>query len=146
MDGSTSWEMLKDVKESYPVQIAEYSLQHGISNEPAFAWWVPYVIKKRERIIAKVKSKYWKRTHKFGIRVPKTVEEAKRLDQENGDHLWWDAICQEMKNVGIAFELYEGNVGDLKGYQFVKYHMIFDIKMGENFRRKARMVAGGHMT
>ena len=24
--------------------------------------------------------------------------------------------------------------------------MIFDIKMGENFRKKARMVAGGHMT
>ena len=24
--------------------------------------------------------------------------------------------------------------------------MIFDIKMGERFRRKARMVAGGHMT
>ena len=24
--------------------------------------------------------------------------------------------------------------------------MIFDIKMGENFRRKARMVAGGHTT
>jgi len=23
--------------------------------------------------------------------------------------------------------------------------MIFDVKMGENFRRKARMVAGGHM-
>ena len=24
--------------------------------------------------------------------------------------------------------------------------MIFDVKMGENFRRKARMVAGGHTT
>ena len=24
-------------------------------------------------------------------------------------------------------------------------HMIFDIKMGEGFRRKDRMVAGGHM-
>ena len=24
--------------------------------------------------------------------------------------------------------------------------MIFDIKMGENFRQKARMVAGGHTT
>ena len=24
--------------------------------------------------------------------------------------------------------------------------MIFDIKMGENFRRKARFFAGGHMT
>ena len=24
--------------------------------------------------------------------------------------------------------------------------MIFDVKLGENFRRKARMVGGGHMT
>ena len=145
-DGSTTWEVLKDVKESYPVQIAEYAVLHKISDEPAFAWWVPYVLKKRERIISKVKSKYWKRTHKFGIRVPKTPEEAKRLDQENGNHLWWDAVCQEMKNVDIAFEAYDGDVDDLIGYQFVKCHMIFDVKMGENFRRKARMVAGGHMT
>ena len=93
-DGSTSWESLKDVKESYPVEIAEYSHQHKVSNEPDFTWWVPHVIKKRERIIAKVKSKYWMKTRKFGIRVPKTVEEAKRLDQENGDHQWRDGICQ----------------------------------------------------
>ena len=53
-----------------------------------------------------------------------------------------------MKNVDIAFELYDGDTNDLtaEGYQFVKCHMIYDIKMGENFRRKARMVAGGHMT
>ena len=84
--------------------------------------------------------------HKFGIRVPKTVEEAKRLDQENGNHQWWDANFQEMKNVRIAFDTYEGDIDDLVGYQFVKCHMIFDVKTGENFRRKARMVAGGHMT
>ena len=29
------------------------------------------------------------------------------------------------------------------GYQQIKCHMIFDVKMGENFRRKARFVAGG---
>ena len=28
----------------------------------------------------------------------------------------------------------------------MKCHMIFDVKFGENFRRKARLVAGGHMT
>ena len=28
-DGSTTWEVLKDVKESYPVQIAEYAVQHS---------------------------------------------------------------------------------------------------------------------
>jgi len=46
-----------------------------------------YVIKKRERIISKVKSKYLKRTHKLGIRIPKTPEEAKRLGQSPKVHL-----------------------------------------------------------
>jgi hypothetical protein len=146
-DGSTSWEALKDIKESYPVQMAEYAVQRRISQEPAFAWWVPHVLKKKDRIIAKVKSKYWQRTHKFGIRIPKSVEEARRLDRENGNTLWWDAICQEMKNVRIAFEEYYGDTAELPpGYQRINCHMIFDVKMGENFRRKARMVAGGHVT
>ena len=44
-DGSTSWERLADLKESYPVQVAEYAVSSGINDEPAFAWWVPYVFK-----------------------------------------------------------------------------------------------------
>ena len=31
------------------------------------------------------------------------------------------------------------------GYKFIRCHMIFDVKM-EDFRRKSRLVAGGHMT
>ena len=58
-----------------------------------------------------------------------------------------------MKNVRIVFAQHDGvhtdierNKTDLKrkGYQKVDCHMMFDIKLGENFRRKARMVAGGH--
>lgn len=146
-DGSSTWVKLKDIKESNPVQVAEYAVQARISQEPAFAWWCPWVLKKRNRIISKVKSKYWIRTHKFGIKIPKSVEEAKRFDEENGNTLWWDAICKEMKNVRIAFEAFEGSESDIPiGYQKIACHMIFDVKMGENFRRKARMVAGGHMT
>ena len=145
-DGSTTWEAMKDIKKCYPVQLAEYAHSHRIADEAAFAWWVPHVLKKRNRIIAKVKSKYWSRTHKFGIAVPKSVVEARELDRKNGDTLWWDAICKEMKNVRIAFEEFDGNTSDLKGFQKINCHMIFDIKMGENFRRKARMVAGGHTT
>ena len=36
-DGSTSWEPLKRVKESYPVEIAEYAVANKIASEPAFA-------------------------------------------------------------------------------------------------------------
>ena len=146
-DGSSTWEKLKDVKECYPVQLSEYALHAKISKEPAFAWWIHHVIKKQKQIIAKVKSKYWTRTHKFGIRIPKSVKEAKELDAQNGNTLWWDAILKEMTNVRIAFELFDGDEKDLPPqFQEVKCHIIFDIKMGENFRRKARMVAGGHTT
>ena len=62
--GSTTWVPLKDMKESYPVQLSEYAVLTRIQEEPAFAWRVPPVLWKRNRIVAKVKSKYWIRTHK----------------------------------------------------------------------------------
>ena len=146
-DGSSTWEAFKDMKECYPVQLCEYALDKRISDEPVFAWWLPHVIKKRKQIISKIKSKYWTRTHKFGIRVPKSIQDAISIDKQNDNHLWWEAICDEMKNVRIAFEVFEGDVATLPpNYSEVKCHMIFDVKMGENFRRKARMVAGGHTT
>ena len=145
-DGSTTWERMKDIHAEYPVQLAEYAHQRGIADQPAFAWWVPYVIKKRNRIISRTKSKYWTRTHKFGIKVPKSVQEAKDIDDANGNTLWWDAICKEMRNVRIAFEEYDGKIEDLVGYKELGLHLIFDVKMGENFRRKARLVAEGHKT
>lgn len=146
-DLSTTWVALKDMKEAYPVQSAEYAVQARIAEEPAFAWWASHTLKKRNRIIAKIKSKYWLRTHKFGIRIPKTVQEARQIDAKNGNTYWWDAILKEMKNVRPAFEVWEGSKEDISpGYQEIKCHLIFDVKMGENFRRKARFVAGGHTT
>jgi hypothetical protein len=146
-DGSSNWVALKDARLSYPVLVAEYAVANRLDDEPAFAWWVHDVLKKRDRIIAKVKSKYWQRTHKFGIKIPKTVQEALQFDKENGNNLWWEAICKEMKNVRPAFEKWEKSPGELPpGFQKIKCHMIFDIKMGENFRRKARLVANGNET
>ena len=146
-DGSTNWVALKDLKASYPVQVADYAVANHIADEPAFAWWVHFAIKKRAGNLSKVKAKYWQRTHKFGIRIPKSVAQAQQIDKENGDTLWWDAILLEMKNVRPAFEKWEENENALPvGYQKVKCHFVFDVKMGENFRRKARLVANGNET
>ena len=41
-DGSEQWYPLKDTKESYPVQVAEYDVAKGIAKETALSWWVPY--------------------------------------------------------------------------------------------------------
>ena len=52
-----------------------------------------------------------------------------------------------MKNVRIAFKVWEKTVDKIpSGYQEVKCHIIFDVKMGENLRHKYLMVAGGHKT
>ena len=52
-----------------------------------------------------------------------------------------------MKNVRPAFKAFEGGVEQLpSGFQEIKCHMIFDIKIGENFCRKACLVAGRHTT
>ena len=56
------------MKESYTPQVAEYAVASHIDQEPAFAWWVPHVMRKKEVIISKVKSAYWLTTHKYGIK------------------------------------------------------------------------------
>ena len=37
-DGSRSWEKLSGLKESHPVQTAEYAVAQGIDHKPAFNW------------------------------------------------------------------------------------------------------------
>ena len=144
-DGTTSWEALKDLKESNPVEVAEYAVANQIVTEAAFTWWVPYTLKKRARIIAAVNNRYHKRTHKFGLPLPKSLAEAHRIDQDSGLMLWDHAINVEMRDVAVAFDIKEvGEVAPV-GYDFIPCHFVFDIKM-ENFRRKARYVAGGHVT
>ncbi len=90
-------------------------------------------------------TRYLKRTHKFGIEVPKTVAKAHDLDRKNGNTLWMDAIAKEMQEVQKAFEIIPDDQTAPIGYQKIPCHMVFDIKM-EDFKNKARLVAGGHKT
>ena len=83
-DGSVYWVPLKDLKQSNPVELAEYTVANDISDEPAFNWWVRDTVRHRYRIVAKVKSKYWRTSHKFGIRGPKTAKEAYEIDRQSG--------------------------------------------------------------
>jgi hypothetical protein len=141
-DGSTSWEALRNLKESNPLEVAQYAEQHNLLNEPAFSWWAKHVLKRSQRVIKKVKTRYWQRTHKYGVRLPKTVAEALQLDKENGNQLWYEAIQKEMKNVQIAFKFLEDGEAAPVGYKKIPCHIIFDVKM--DLTRIARFVAGGH--
>jgi hypothetical protein len=45
-NGMRQWIDLKILKESNPVQVAEYVTARNIADKPAFAWWVSYVLRK----------------------------------------------------------------------------------------------------
>jgi hypothetical protein len=75
-DKSMSWVKPKDLKVSNPIELAEYAVAYRIAEEPAFKWGVSNTLRKWNRIISKVKKKYWRMTHKFGCKLPHSVEEA----------------------------------------------------------------------
>jgi hypothetical protein len=96
-DGSTSWRPLSNLKESNPVKVEEYAIANKIAEESAVSCWVRNTLRNRERILAEVKSSYWRRTHKFGVHLPKTVQEAYRIDRDRATDFWIKAIEKEIK-------------------------------------------------
>ena len=83
---------MKDLKDSYPVILADYAILNDIDDEAAFAWWITFIVKKRKAIVKKIKSTYWQRTHKYDIRAPRSIKEAKEIDDEKDDTRWMDSV------------------------------------------------------
>ena len=145
-DQTESWIHLKDLKEAHPVEVSEYARARNIDHEPAFAWWVPYTLRKRDVILSAVRKRIRKTTRKYGIEIPTSVEHAYELDRADGTSpgLWRKALELEMYNVGVAFEILPDGQPAPKGWHKVTGHIIWDLKM--DFTRKARWVLDGHKT
>jgi hypothetical protein len=53
-DVSETWTPLKDMKESHPVEMAEFAKSRSLANESAFAWWVLHTLQKRNIMLSKI--------------------------------------------------------------------------------------------
>jgi len=86
---------------------------------------------------------------KYGVEVPWSVLSALEMDEENGNTLWKDAIEKEVGGL-IAAQCFRflpkgsPRPGDPGEYQYCPLQLVFDVKTCG--KRKARMVAGGHVT
>ena len=69
------------------MEVAKYAVANEIDDESAFAWWVEWTLKQRDRIISAVNNRTLKKTHKFGIPLPRNADEAYKLDKLNGNTL-----------------------------------------------------------
>ncbi len=121
-DGSTSWHSLAETKNFFPLMLAKYAMANGLEDEPAFAWWVLHTIKKEKHLLKAMKLRYSQRTHKFGIYVPKTVEEALEIDRQSKTTYWRDAIHKKMSNNSLAFQFLEENESIPVRYKWIRCH------------------------
>jgi hypothetical protein len=124
------------VKESHPVETAEFATARSIADEPAFAWWVPYTLRKRDIILSKINARIRKTTHKYGIEIPTSVQKAMEIDRSNNNTFWKDALAKEMTEVGVAFEVLEEDMKAPIRWSKVTGHLVWDVEM--DFTRKAR--------
>jgi len=85
-------------------------------------------------------------THKFGIHLLKTVEEALEIDRTMNTDFWQKAINKEMSRVKIAWATHDGHtpqqvwggkVAELIGFQEIGCHIVFDI----NWTSQGRLIS-----
>ena len=79
---------------------------------------------------------------KFGILIPNGIDHARRLDTDNGNAFWEQAIQKQVLNIKVAFRILEHNEPIPVGSKYISSHFIFDVKF--DLTRKARCVVGGH--
>ena len=103
IDGTTECIALKDAKNSNPIESSEYAVVNNIDQETAVKWWDGFLLRKRNIVINKVKRNYWRTTHKFVLRVPKSVLQALKIDKKNGNYLWEKSIKKEMSKMSVAY-------------------------------------------
>ena len=150
-DGSKTWEPLSSVITDDPITCARYAKEHDLLNVQGW---------KRLRTYAERDGKYLRSNvnalqadeiyiHqgkvKFGVRVPRNTREAYRLDKENGNQLWANAINKEINKMHEyrVFQVLPRGAASPEGYGRIPLHFVYDVK--HDGRHRARMVAGGHV-
>jgi hypothetical protein len=119
----TVWYKLKDLKESHPVEVAQYAIDNDLDEEDAFRWWVPFTIRKRNRLLKAMKKRYFRTDQMFGVECPKAVARALKIDEESGTTYWRDAINKEMSTVKKAFQILPEGSKPPPYHKFIKCHL-----------------------
>ena len=68
------WIPLKVLNESNPVEVANYVMSNRLINKPAIKWQAPYTLRKRHHIVSNVVCRVKKEAHKYGIRIPRSIQ------------------------------------------------------------------------
>ncbi len=170
-DGQESYVNAELLQSDDPMRLAKYIKDHLVERLRGGYWsqWANNTLNMISRTIRRVRSMYRvtrlnDNTYPYsrriirrkkayptrmdtfmGIEIPRNVREAIYLDNKNKDKKWSLAIKKEIDGIqehGTLHFLPPG-AKPPEGYQEAPLRLIFDVK--PDLKRKARLVAGGHM-
>ena len=147
-DGDIKWIAMDAVILQDPVPLIEYVKRNKFTNKPKFKA-IKSIIQDEEkmnqyRAAYKAKVSNLPRYH-FGVEIPRDPTHAALLDKANGNTLWKESTDKELKSINDHKVFRQVSPeDDMSQYKRIPYRIIFDCK--HDGRRKARLVAGGHVT
>ena len=97
------------------------------------------LLRRRNRILKAMKTRYHRTTQKFGIELPKTVKRALEIDEETGTTFWQDALQKEMGTVMKAFDILPEGSKQPQGREFIKCHVVLTSNK-EHFKGNANLL------
>ena len=154
--GEVTYEPLTLISKDDPITCAVYAKKHDLLDTTGWKHLKRYA-KTSKRLIRAVKQSRICQVrasvrYQHGFQVPKDYNDAMRLDKENGNTHWQDALDLELtqiheykvfKDTGKA-KFHNGKVVTPDGFQKIRVHFVYAVKHDGRF--KARLVADGHLT
>ena len=151
-NGEISWVPLHIAHEDSPIEVAIHAAKNKLLDTPG--WRLPglkKMAKTQKRLIrlanqAKLHSFRTTPIYMFGVLAPRNMQQALEIDAANGDTKWADAVAVEMSMINSYDTFTDKGKGykPSRDYKKIRVHIVFACK--HDGRRKARLVAGGHLT
>ena len=154
--GEVTYEPLTLISKDDPITCAVYAKKHDLLDTTGWKLLKRYA-KTSKRLIRAVKQSRIRQVrasarYQHGFQVPKDYNDAIRLDKENSDTHWQDAMDLELtqiheykvfKDTGKT-QFHNGKVVTPDGFQKIRVHFVYAVKHDGRF--KARLGADGHLT
>ena len=154
--GEVTYEPLTLISKDDPITCAVYDKKHDLLDTTRWKHLKRYA-KTSKRLIRAVKQFRIRQVrasarYQHGFQVPKDYNDAIRLDKENSNTHWQDAMGLELtqiheykvfKDTGKA-QFHNGKVVTPDGFQKIRVYFVYAVKHDGRF--KARLVADGHLT
>ena len=151
-----TYEPLTVISKDDPITCAVYAKKHDLLDTTGWKHLKRYA-KTSKRLIRAVKQSSIRQVrasarYQHGFQVPKDYNDAIRLDKENCNTHWQDAMDLELtqiheykvfKDTGKA-QLHNGKAVTPDGFQKIRVHFVYAVKHDGRFN--ARLVADGHLT